>query len=295
MKVVVTGSLGHVGKPLTIELAGTGHQVIVISSQPEKQKDIEALGATAAIGSLEDARFLADSFGGADAVFAMEPPNYADPDPVGYYRRLGENYAQAVQKSKVKRVVHLSSYGAHLEKDSGLIFGSHTVEGILNELENVTVTHLRPGYFYYNLYAFVEMIKEAGIMGANYGGEDKLLLVSPIDIARAAAEELTTTAPYAKVRYVVSDERTCNEVALVLGKAIGKPDLKWLTFTNEQTRESMEKKGMPKQLVALLVEMFAGIHSGVLHENYELNKPTEMGKVKIEDFAKDFASVFNQQ
>jgi uncharacterized protein YbjT (DUF2867 family) len=89
MKIIVTGSLGHIGKPLTQELAQNGHLVTVISSNPEKQRDIEALGAAAAIGSLEDVIFLTQTFTGADAVYTMVPPNnYFDHnlDLLAYYR-----------------------------------------------------------------------------------------------------------------------------------------------------------------------------------------------------------------
>ena len=48
MKVIVTGSLGNIGKPLATELVQKGHQVTVISRNTEKQKEIEALGARAA-------------------------------------------------------------------------------------------------------------------------------------------------------------------------------------------------------------------------------------------------------
>jgi hypothetical protein len=41
-----------------MELVQKGHTIKMIGSKPEKQKDIEALGATAAIGSLEDVDFL---------------------------------------------------------------------------------------------------------------------------------------------------------------------------------------------------------------------------------------------
>jgi uncharacterized protein YbjT (DUF2867 family) len=75
MKVVVTGSLGNISKPLTKELVKKGHRVTVISSNPEKQKEIEALGAIAAIGTLEDVDFLVSTFTGADAVYCMVPPN----------------------------------------------------------------------------------------------------------------------------------------------------------------------------------------------------------------------------
>jgi nucleoside-diphosphate-sugar epimerase len=47
MKIVVTGSLGHISKPLAEILVGNGHSVTVISSNPEKQKHIEMLGARA--------------------------------------------------------------------------------------------------------------------------------------------------------------------------------------------------------------------------------------------------------
>jgi nucleoside-diphosphate-sugar epimerase len=57
MEIILTGSLGHIGKPLTKELVQNGHAVTVIGSSLERQKDIEALGATATIGLLEDVSF----------------------------------------------------------------------------------------------------------------------------------------------------------------------------------------------------------------------------------------------
>lgn len=295
MKIIITGSLGHVGKPLTEELVQKGHTVRVISSKAEKQKNIEALGATAAIGSLEDGDFLVSAFSGADAVYCMIPPNFAAPDPLAHYRKIGGNYAQAIEQTGVKRVVHLSSWGAHLDKGTGLIVGSHDVENILNELPaEVAVTHLRAGYIYYNLYNYAAMIKSQGLIGSNYGGGDKIVMVDPKDIAAAAAEELQKSADGKKVRYVASDERTPNEVAQVLGTAIGKPDLKWVALTDEQVRENLEKKGTPPHIAAKSVELGASIHSGALREDYDLHKPTAMGKVKLEDFAVEFAGAFQK-
>ena len=292
MKVIVTGSLGNIGKPLTTELVQQGHTVTVISSKPEKQTDIEALGATAAIGSLEDVDFLVSTFTGADAVYCMVPPNFTAPDPREHYRSIGNSYARAIQQSGVKRVVHLSSWGAHLDRGPGFIVGSHDVEGILNDLSDLAITHLRAGYIYYNLYNYVEMIKGLGLIGANYGGDDKIVMVAPIDIAAAAAEEIGTPANGQKVRYVASDEHTANETAHILGAAIGKPDLKWVTFTDEQVQAALEQKGMPPHIAAKSVELGASIHSGALREDYERHQPIAMGKVKLEDFASEFAAAF---
>jgi uncharacterized protein YbjT (DUF2867 family) len=295
MKITITGSLGHISKPLTKELVQKGHAVTVISSNPEKQKDIEALGATAAIGSVEDADFLATTFTGADAVYTMVPPsNYFNHglDLMAHCRQLGNNYAQAIRQSGVKRVVHLSSIGAHLEQGSGLILFHHAVEVILNNLTDVAITFMRPVGFYYNLYGFVPMIKKEGLIAANYGAADKLVWVSPIDIATAVAEELETPLAGTKVRYVASDELTGNETAGILGAAIGKPGLKWILIPGEQWQRGLETAGMNPTIAAGLVEMFASQHSGLLTADYYRNKPTVMGKVKTTDFAKEFADVF---
>ncbi|MFL5745287.1 MAG: NAD-dependent dehydratase, partial [Niastella sp.] len=163
-----------------------------------------------------------------------------------------------------------------------------------NELPNVSVTHLRAGFFYTNLYRFIDMIKGAGFLAANYGGDDKLILVHPTDIAAAVVEEIEARATGKKIRYVVSDEHTANEVAGIIGIAIGKPDLKWITLTNEQMLEGMEKQGMPSHVIEKFVEMGASAHSGALREDYERHKPVVMGKIKTEDFAKGFAEVFKK-
>ena len=294
MNIVITGSLGHIGKPLTEELAQKGHHVTVISSKPQKQADIEAAGATAAIGSVEDVAFLTAIFTGADAVFCLIPPNFSEPDQVSYYSRIGDHYAQAIEQAGVKRVVDLSSYGAHLAKGTGFIVGSHQVENRLDALPDVAVTHVRPGYFYYNLFGFAGMIQAAGFMGANYGGADKLVLVSPVDIAAAVADELTTTGTSQPVRYVASDERTCNEVARVLGGAIGKPDLTWALISCEQMQQGLEANGVPAGAAAALVELGSATHSGILREDYDRHKPV-LGTVKLEDFALEFAAGFTRQ
>lgn len=293
MKIIITGSLGNISKPLTIKLVQKGHQVTVISSKPEKQKDIEELGAKASIGSLNDVEFLKATFNEADAVYCMIPPNFGEIDQIAYHKRIGNNYAIAIKNSGIKRVVHLSSYGAHLDKGTGFILGSHNVEGILNELQNVALTHLRPGYFYYNLLSFIPMIKQANIMGSNYGGEDKIIMVHPTDIAAAAAEELEILDTDTKVRYVVSDDLTASDAAKVLGLAIDKPDLKWLTFTNEQVADTMKQRGMPAHLITNFIDLGASTHSEVLREDYDKQKQKIMGKINIKEFAKEFANTYN--
>lgn len=296
MKITITGSLGHISKSLTKELVQKGHAVTVISSNPEKQKDIELLGAHATIGSLEDAEFITTAFTGADAVYTMVPPNnYFDPnlDLIAYYEKLGHNYAEAIKKSGVKRVVNLSSIGAHLNKGNGILLGAHKVEGLLNSLPpDVIISHIRPTAFYYNLYGFTDMIKNKGFIATNYG-TNKIPFVSPIDIAAVITEELITPSVGRKVRYVVSEEYSGNETASILGKAIGISDLEWKLISDEESLNGLIAIGMNPKIAAGLVEMYASLESGLLTEDYNSNKPATIGRIKMADFAQEFAANFN--
>ena len=296
MKIIVTGSLGHISKPLTQELVAKGHEVIVVSSNPGKQKEIEALGAIAAIGTLADVDFLTTTFTGADAVYTMVPPNYAAADMMAYCRETGENFAEAIEKSEVKRVVHLSSIGAHMEKDSGLILAHRQVETIFEKLPtDVAITFMRPSGFYYNLLGFIPGIKAAGVIVANYGADDMLIWVAPADIASAVADELEVPVTGHKVRYVASDELTGNETARILGEAIGKPDLKWILISGEERQRQLETVGLSPAMAHGLVEMFSSQHNGALAEDFYRNWPKVMGKVKMADYAKEFAAIYNQK
>jgi len=300
MKIIVTGSLGHISRPLTVELLQKGHAVTVISSKPERQAEIEALGAIAAIGTMEDADFLSATFKGADIVYVMEThgaSSFFDPnlDLMAVISKIGQNYKQAIQQSGVKRVVHLSSIGAHTDKGNGILAFHYNVENILKQLpDDVSIKFMRPVGFYYNMFAFIPTIKTQGAIVSNYGGDVKNPWVSPLDIAAVIAEEMEKPFDGREIRYIASDEVSPNEVAGVLGEAIGKPDLKWLAIPDEQLLNGMVAAGMNSNIAKGLVEMNAGFHRGPLYEDYYLHRPAVFGKVKLTDFAKDFAAAFKQ-
>lgn len=309
MNIVVTGSLGNISKPLTQLLVGEGHSVTVISSDKDKKTVIEDLGAIAAIGSMADAGFLTATFMGADAVYVMIPLSYSEPDLSAYMRKLADNYVQALKAAAIQRIVVLSGWAADLVKDEN-------IECVFDVLTDASITILRPASFYSNFYMSIAMIKGKGLLGkfltlrysglwalltgktgllmGNFGGDDRIIFVSPADIAAAAAEELLSKTTQKKIRYVGSEEMTCNEAARIIGIAVGKPWLKWVLLSDKQMLQGLKMAKLPHKLAETLVEMQAAMHSGKTLENFHQNKP-KMGKVKLADFAKEFAAVYNQK
>lgn len=298
MKITITGSLGNISKPLAHELVQKGHEITVISSNRENQKAIEELGAKAAIGSVEDIAFLTQTFAGSDAAYCMIPrANYFDPnlDLDAFTRNIGNSYAEAIAKSGVKKVVFLSSIGAHLEKNSGIIQRYNEIEAVLNTLSDVSITFMRPTSFFYNVLAYIPMIKNIDAIAVNYGADKMIPWVSPLDIASAIAEEITTPANGRKIRYVTSEELTGYETAKILGTAIGKPDLKWILTSDEESLNGLIQAGMQPKIATGLIEMYAGLYNGLLAEDYNRNKPAVFGKTKMTDYAKEFAAIYNQK
>lgn len=296
MKIIITGSLGHISKPLVEKLIAGKHDVTVISSNAERISGIEALGATAAIGSVSDLAFVTRTFKGADAVYTMVPPTFSASDWKQHIAGIGKIYAQAIASAGVKNVVNLSSMGAHMPDGCGPVSGLYYVEQALNALEGVNVKHLRPGFFYYNFFGNMGMIKHMGIIGGNYGESAKLVLANPADIADVASEELSNLSFKGKsIRYIASDEKTTDEVASILGKAIGKPDLKWINFTDEDTVGGMLQNGLPLDVAKNYAEMGAAMRSGEMAAEYNSSRPETFGKTNFEAFAPVFAAAYAQQ
>lgn len=300
MKIVLTGSLGNIGKPLSLELIAKGHSVTVISSSKERTAEIEALGAKAAIGRMQDAEFLASVFTGADVVYLMETLDAAGDmfdttvDFIGAITQIGENYKTAVEQSGIKKVVHLSSIGAHTDKGNGILIFHHNVETILKQLpEDINIKFIRPVGFYTNMLSFIRNIKTKGAITSNYGGDQKEPWVSPSDIATVVAQEIGLLFSGRTVRYVASDEVSPNEIAAALGLAIGKPDLKWNVISDEQLLNTWLGIGFNPQIAHGFVEMQASQGTGKLYEDYEQHRPV-LGKVKLKDFAQQFAAAYNE-
>jgi uncharacterized protein YbjT (DUF2867 family) len=295
MKYVLTGGAGHITKPAAEKLLTAGHEVVIISRSADNIKDLTAKGAKVAAGSVDDAAFIMKTFAGADAVYLMIPPNFS---PEGgwraYQNKVGDIYTDTIIKNKIKNTVVLSSVGAHMGNGSGPVDGLADLEKKLAALKDVNIKILRPSYFMYNLFGMIPLIKGMNIMGGNYGDTDeKLVLVHTNDIAEAAAEELLNLKFTGhSVRYIASDERHPNEIAEVLSKAIGKPGIPWVPFSDKQALGGMLQSGLPQTIAEGYTELGKALRSGEAQEDYWKHKPA-LSKTKLEDFAKEFAAAFN--
>lgn len=301
MNIVLTGSLGNIGKPLTKLLIDKGYRVTVISSKPERIQAIEALGAIPAIGTIQDEEFLVATFSGADVVYLMEAWEAIGSlfdkniDFIAEFKRIAKTYAAAVKRSGVTKVVHLSSIGAHSSEGTGSLLVHHNVENILQTLpEDIHVKFLRPVGFFSNIYRWLPTIAAQMAIVQSYGGDQKEPWVSPQDIAQTIADEIQKPFTGRTVQYVASDEVSPNEIALALAKSIHKPELQWRVVPSEELLDKMISAGINEWIANGLIAMQKAQQDGSLYRDFYENKP-ELGKVKLADFAKEFAEVYSKK
>jgi len=293
MKFVVTGAAGHVSKPLTELLLEKGHDVTVVGRNRKNLEGLAKLGAKTAIGDMGDVPFLTETFKGADGLYLMLPPMWDSDDQKKQSIQYAQNFSTAIRATGVKNVVFLSSYGAHRLYDAGAISGCGLAEVVLNKLEAVSVLSLRVGYFYSNLLLSLDLVKTSGHMGNMFTiPNGTFTVVDTDDIARAAAEALETlNFKGHSYRYVISDLTGTDEIASLIGKEIGVPDLRWVKFPAADMKRALLSFGFAEGAADSYIEMFARLDTGLLFEDIQKTKPKIQG-TPIEDFAKTWAAAY---
>ncbi len=283
---VICGSTGNVGSKLAQSLLADGNPVRAIGRERIRLWPLAATGAEAWPGDLEDAEFLSKVFSGARAVFAMIPPKYDAPDMEGYQNRVGEAIVSALAKARVPRVVNLSSVGAHLSEGTGPIRGLHDFEKKFDRLGDAEVVHLRAAYFMENLLWNIPVIREHGVNGSPIRSDAPIPMVATKDIADEAARLLLAeTLVGHSVRYLLGPrDLTMSEATRILGEAIGKPDLRYILFPEDEARKAMSGMGMSDSVVEAMLEMQRGFNAGRIRPTQERNA-SNTTPTTLEEFA----------
>lgn len=290
----ITGATGNTGKPIALALLEAGKKVRIISRDPEKARDLTDRGAELFAGDSSDLELLKKAFAGATAVYAMIPIDWHAEDYTAHQVKYANSIAEALKSTGVKYAVSLSSQGAHLENNSGVVLGLHIMEKIFDSIEGLKTLHLRPTYFMENTLGMIGLIKQAGIMGSPVKADLRFPVIATRDIVEYAAKRLLALdfQGHSVQDLLGAREVTYPEMAKVYGKAIGKPDLQYVEFPYEDFKKSlMGVLGASESIADSFNEFIQALNAGrviVAKRTAESTTPTS-----IEDFAATFAYVYN--
>lgn len=263
--ITVLGATGNTGKRIADRLLAQGEKVRVVARTKEKLKALADKGAEVLAGSAEDAKFLASAFKGSDAVYTLIPPNYATPDFGAYQDKLGAATAQAIQDAGVRKAVLLSSLGADLASGTGPIKGLHRQEKRLREL-GIDVLALRPTYFMENVLGNLGMIKHQGINGGAIAPDIRFPQIAAQDIADYAARRLAARdwTGFEIAELLGAGDYSMSEVTTIVGKKIGKPDLKYVQFPYADFTKTLVGFGLSEDIAGQYAEMSKAFNDGLV-------------------------------
>ena len=190
MSIALTTPTGQIGSALVRRLLDAGHTDLVLLLRDASKLDADVRGRVETReGSLEDAAYVQAATQGADALFWLSPPNWGEPDMMGWYSALGRSAAAAVQANGIAHVVHLSSEGAQNHTDFGPVSGLGHVEAALNAT-GAAIRHLRPTFFFENFVGMAGGIQQAGALFFPAPTDHTTGMIATADIAQRAAELL---------------------------------------------------------------------------------------------------------
>ena len=287
---VIMGATGNTGSIVATTLLGQKQKVRAIGRSADRLKPLVTEGAEPFVCDVNDAAALTKAFSGAKAVYAMIPPSMTSDDYRADQDRLTNVIAAAVQHSGVEYVVSLSSVGADKPEGNGPVVGLHYLEQTLNQIPDLNALHLRSGYFMENTLAQIGIIQTFNTTAGPVRADLALPMIATRDIGAAAANALLALDFNGKQTRELLGERDLSyaEAATIIGKAIGKPELKYVQLPDQQIRGAFLQMGMSANVADLILEMSAALNSGEMkaleERTAENSTPTSFESFVAEEF-----------
>jgi uncharacterized protein YbjT (DUF2867 family) len=264
MKIAVTTPTGHVGSAVTEFLLNYGSDihVKVLGRRPDRMRSYLNRGAEMGIGSQDDAEYLIRETEGIQALFWVTPPGFGSDNVRAYQNRLGKAAAMTIRVNQIPRVVNLSSVGADMASGAGPVSGLHDIEELMNEVAT-DIMHLRPGFFYENLFFQLDAIREWGRITLPLSGTTQFPMIATRDIARVAAEKLIN--PGWTERNICelhgSADLCFDEVAEILSETLGRK-IVYVQCDSREMRHHLLETGMSENAADAMLEMYESIEAG---------------------------------
>jgi (4-alkanoyl-5-oxo-2,5-dihydrofuran-3-yl)methyl phosphate reductase len=243
--ILVTGATGHIGQELVPQLLAAGQPVRVFVRDERKVAHLDP-AVERVKGDLSQSDTLATAMQGVEAVFL-----------VTFETQQDLNAIEAAKRAGVQRIVKLSTLEA---TEHVLQIGKwHYEREELIRASGLDCAFLRPGMFMTNTIDWwADSIKG---QGAVYfpSGKSRVAAVDPADVAAVAVTALTQPNQAGQAYELTGPQLfTLNEMAQMIGQAIGKP----VSFTDIPTLAAklwMRQSGMDKELVNSLIELISAL------------------------------------
>ncbi len=213
MRILIIGGTGRVGRAAARRLAGGGHDLRVMTRDPQKARSLPE-GQRGVVGDLDDPASLAGPLEGVERVFMVTPLDQQE-------TTLGTNGVAAAREAGVRRFIYMSVQAADAFPEIPHFASKVPVERAV-AASGMEYTILRPNSFFQNDERLVDVIREHGVY-PHPVGRIGLSAVDVADIGECAARALTGDGFAGRTINVVGPEvRTGEDNARTWAEVLGR-------------------------------------------------------------------------
>jgi uncharacterized protein YbjT (DUF2867 family) len=275
----IEGITGNVGGAAARSLLGRGEGVRAVVRDPAKGGPWASRGADVAVADLADATALASAFEGVTAAFVLNPPAYQDPDLIARAGELASAIRTAAREAGLRRLVVLSSIGAHIATGTGNVATNRIFEEELADAAP-SVVFIRPAYFMQNWAWVAEAASNAGILPSFLAPADRAIpMVSTADVGQAVADELRGNSPgRSDVEIEGPAAVSPDDVVSAFSRALGR-SVAAVVVPESDWRAQLAASQFSPRTIEAWVELFRAFNSGWIR--FQRPAGTRRGRTSI--------------
>jgi len=258
--ILVTGANGHLGRAIIHSLLKKGIRadtIIGLVREETKAQDLKAKGIELRVGDYDWYTTLVKAFAGVEKLILVSGRD------LSARVEQHDNVVTAAREVGVKHILYTSLFDGNKFERSPFDFVSSSVKATDATIKNSGVAYT---LFKNNLYAELlpVMLGQDVLIGGIYlpAGEGKAAYVTRPDIAEAIAN-VATQEGHLNKEYNISNTENVSlaEVAALLSKVEG-TEIKYTSSSTKDFIITMEKKGLPPQVVKIFAAISEAIESG---------------------------------
>ncbi|MBE7177154.1 MAG: NAD(P)H-binding protein [Mucilaginibacter polytrichastri] len=264
---IILGATGHVGSAIARNLLKKGEQVTAVVRSEEKGAELKKLGAELVLADITDVNALKEAFSKGESLFLIVPPSDPSGNAAAAENKVIDNYLEALRGSAVKKLVGLSTIGAHDDGDIGMLALGRRTERDFGKLP-IQTSFVRPAYYFTNWDMALETAKSEGVIHTMFPPDLTLEMISPEDIGAFIADVMTKETPEKVYEIAGPEAYSSNDVAEAFTAALDR-DVKAVETKPENWMDAYKGMGFSEESAREFSAMTKTVTDGKTAEHPE--------------------------
>lgn len=289
-KYVVLGATGQTGAATAAALVERATVRVVVRSEDKGAAWKKRGAEVAVVEDVVDVDALTRAFEGVTGAYVLNPPDYKSNDMFARAEQVASAIVEAARRTRVPKLVALSSVGSHLPHGTGNILTTHILEEALKGLQSeVAVGFVRAAGFMENWQALLPVAQQQGKMPSFYTPLERAMpMVATADIGIACADGLIQEWQGTQVWELHGPEAVSpNQVAASFSKAL-KRDVQAVVIPEREWPSTLAQMGNSPAAVESYSEMIRAFNNGTMVFEEHGTKRLQ-GKITIDEAVHSWA------